>query len=144
MWYVNASALFLALAIGLHGEQRKPSFTGWPGEPVQSFFGPRATVTANIAPPVWDCYKVRSLKRVSDSQYEAVAENTCGYEIRSVYVLVKFFDAEWNRIGVDAYGSAWIAPGEKQKTLLTVPDYVQKRYKHVAVRKITTDPKDLY
>lgn len=89
-------------------------------------------------PPVWECFKVQSLERVDNTHYRQVSQNTCPYEIKTVFVLVKFFDKDWNRIGVHYFGAGYVAPGERLQTIIEAPDYV-RGFAHVGVRKITPD-----
>jgi hypothetical protein len=101
---------------------------------------PLLSVSEN-KPPVYECFKVRSLERVDDLHYRQTSENTCPYTLRNVYIFVKFLDKDGYRIGVDEYGAAWVNPGEKLRTVLPAPEYV-KGFKSVGVRKITSDSLD--
>lgn len=101
---------------------------------------PSQILAAATRPHVSACIKVASLDRIDDINWSASLENVCDYTLPLFMVEVKFFDADWNRIGVSEFGGSTIAPNEKMKTKLDVPAYV-RGYKHIGVRRITDGAK---
>lgn len=98
-----------------------------------------AVAIAADKPQAWECFKVDSLTRIDDLHYQADAVNSCPYTIDHVYVLVKFFDKAWNRIGVDHFSAHFVAPGERIKHVFPISGYAVRRFRYVGVRRITTD-----
>ena len=93
-------------------------------------------------PHAWDCVKVSSAE-IKGDQFIVAYQNTCPAELPQVYVLLKFFDTEWNRIGVEVFGAYYVSSGEKILFRGPVPAHLQGRAKHVGIRKISEDSQDI-
>lgn len=87
-------------------------------------------------PDVTSCFKV-TLSKVDDKTYLQDSRNTCGRELKDVYVLVKFLDDKGRRIGVSHFEAHYIARGEH--LYKNIPTELNVAYEKVQVRLITSD-----
>lgn len=79
--------------------------------------------------------------RVDAGHWEQVSENHCARELPVAVVMVKFFNANWERIGVAAFVAYHVAPHEKLRKTFEV-DRDLKGFEYVGVRAISDDPVD--
>lgn len=97
-----------------------------------------AVLTA--APHPSQCVTV-TVKKVDSAHWEEHTVNACNTAFPEVAVLVKFFNDDWERIGVSGFVMNYVAPYERGRKIFEVPADVGK-FSHVGVRAITDHAAD--
>lgn len=84
------------------------------------------------------CLVVIHTQKLDASHYEALVYNRCGETIKEAAVLVKFFNAKWERVGVSGFVLNYTAPFEVVRHAFTV----EQPFTFVGVRAITDNALD--
>jgi hypothetical protein len=79
--------------------------------------------------------------RFDSHHYEQVSVNHCNQELPVAVVMVKFFNTEWERIGVSAFVAYHVAPHEKLRKIMETPGDLRD-FQFVGIRAISDDPLD--